>query len=137
MGAGDGHGACELGEGADDGVVVGFLGDEEADAVLGGCEDHDAVDELVGVVPREDDGAVFWDVIDADNVNLTEENGEDGPEKHPDAVVKEFLGVGEEEVPEHDEAGVGEPSRGDAEGGSDDLDRAVLVGEGEEWREGV
>jgi len=115
LGAGDGHGASEFGEGADDGVLVGFFGDEEADAVLCGCEDHDAVYKLVRVVAGEDDGAVFWDVIDADNVNLTEENGEDGPEKHPDAVVEEFLGVGEEEVPEHDEAGVGEPSGGDAE----------------------
>ena len=108
-------------------MVVGFFGDEEANSVLGGCEDHDAVHELVGMVSRENDGAVLGDVVDAHNVDLTEEDGKDGAEEDTDAVIEELLGVGEEEVPEHDEAGVGEPSGGDAEGGGDDLDGAVVV----------
>lgn len=80
------------------------------------------------MVPGEDDGAVFRDVVDTHNVDLTEEDGEDGAEEDSDAVVEEFSGVGEEKVAEHDQAGVGEPSGGDAERGGDDFDGAVTIG---------
>ncbi len=91
------------------------------------------------MVPGEDDGAVFRDVVDTHNVDLTEEDGEDGAEEDPDAIVEELLGVGEEKVAEHDQAGIREPSGWDAERGGDDLDGAVSVGGGGgggcEWKE--
>ena len=80
----DRHSAHGVREVPDDWAVPGLLGDEEGDFVLRGRHEHDAVDELVGVIADEDAGTVAGYVVHSDDFDLREEDGEDGVEENPD-----------------------------------------------------
>lgn len=79
-------------------------------------QDHSAIDELVAMITRENDGAVPGDVINAHDIHLTEEDGENRTKENPDAVIKNFLcflGTGNNKTdPIGDENGEGRNGNG-------------------------